>query len=109
VVAVRGQVAEYIVVFAVVVATAIVIIANSAITFPHAVYDGSAVLAAQTVGFSYELNTFEDGALSSFYTSYDDSKKEVNVSVGVVGWPVGDIRDAIYHEYNKFGYKVKWT
>ncbi len=103
----RGQSAEYVVVFAAVVSMAVLILAQAYPSFPHLTYDVGALVNGVSSGYSYELNTFRDGAVSLFYTSYSKAGHDVNVYLHVVGWPFSDVNAAVVSTYSKLGYTVR--
>ena len=103
----RGQAAEYIIVFAAVVAMAVTILAQAYPDFPRLTYDVGALVNAVSAGYSYELNTFRDGAISHYYVEYPSSGKDINVHVTVLGWPLPDINAALRSAYQKIGYNPR--
>ena len=103
----RGQTAEYIIVFASVVAMAVAILAQAYPSFPRLTYDVGALVNAVSAGYSYELNTFQDGAIRRFFTEYSDTGKDVNVHIGTRVWPLKDINAALRSTYQKLGYTVR--
>lgn len=103
----RGQTAEYIIVFASVVAMAVAILAQAYPSFPRLTYDVAALVNGVSAGYSYELNTFQDGAIQKFLANYSDTTKDVNVHVATRVWPLNDINAAIRQTYQKLGYGVK--
>ena len=104
----RGQESsEYVVIFAAVVAVATLVLAQAYPDFPHLGYDVAALVRGVGAGYAYELNTFKDGAISSFYTEYSSSSHDINVYLDVKGWEFKDVNAAIVGAYNKLGYHVK--
>ncbi len=103
----RGQAAEYIVVFASVVAMAIAILAQAYPEFPHLAYDVGALINGINAGYSYELNTFREGAITWFGVDYPHSGKDVNVYLRVQNWPLDDINAALRATYQKLGYNPR--
>jgi len=104
---VRGQVAEYMLVFAAVAATAIIVLSMALREFPYMLMDTHAVVIGVEGGYSYELNTFRDGAITTYETDYNADTKTVHLSLGVVGWDASAVRTAIIGVLNTYGYKVK--
>ena len=103
----RGQVAEYVLVFAAVVAFAIIVLASSYSAFPYAVYDTHAVVLGVDAGYNYMLRSFRDGAITLYHTDYNADSKTVHLVLGVSGWPFSEVNAAIVSRLNKYGYKVK--
>jgi len=103
----RGQAAEYIVVFASVVAMAIAILAQAYPEFPHLAYDVGALINGINAGYSYELNTFRDGAITWFMVDYPSSGKDLNVYLRARNWSLAEINAALRSTYQKLGYNVR--
>ncbi len=103
----RGQTAEYIIVFASVVAMAVAILAQAYPDFPQFTYDLGALINGVSAGYSYELNSFRDGAIRWFVVAYPSSGKDINVYLDVVGWPLDEINAALRSTYQKLGYNPR--
>jgi len=92
-------------VFAAVVTTATIILAQAYPAFPHLTYDVAALVHGVSAGYAYELNTFRDGAIWHYQTSYSGS--DVNVYIGVDGWDYTDVATAVHDAYARAGYVAK--
>ena len=103
----KGQATEYILVFAAVVAVAVIVLAYALMEFPYAAFDSQAVILGVSAGYSYEVNSFRDGAIATYFTDYNAESKEVDLTLSVVGWNASVVRKAIEDAMSHYGYKVK--
>lgn len=104
----KGQVAEYVLVFAAVVAVAIIVLALSFTEFPYAVFDTQAVILGQGAGYGEVLNGFRDGAVSIYSAEYNVAANQVKILLSVLGWNDAPIKQAIATAMAKYGYVVVW-
>jgi len=105
---VRGQVAEYGLVFAAVVAVALIVMSWGFDAFWRLGYDAGSVAAGITAGYNYELKTFADGTISGYQSEYNTDTKTVGISLTVAGWNADVVKNAIAHQMSKYGYSVVW-
>lgn len=105
----KGQAAEYVMVFAAVVAMAIIVVALAFKEFPYVLFDAQAVVFAQDAGYNAMLLTFSDGRIGEFHTDYNAQAKEVTVRMTVLGWNDASIKSAIQTAMSNYGYTVKWS
>ncbi len=104
----KGQVSEYGLVFAAVVAVAIIVMSWGFNAFWQVGYDAGAVVAGTSAGYRYELKTFRDGTISQYTSDYNTSNDTVSVSLSVAGWSYGVIKNAMAQQFSKYGYSVVW-
>jgi hypothetical protein len=110
----RGQSAEYVIVFAAVVAMSLLILAqgygvsmNQKYGFPRFALDVAALIRGVSAGYDYELNTFRDGAVSFFYADYNDDTHTVTIQASTKGWDKQPVVDELNRAYSKAGYNTK--